>query len=59
MDTSNVSPQKAYERELQRQYDELGRLNKFDDCESYTKTLDRPTTDRYMVMADGSVEFLR
>ena len=59
MSTTNVSYSKQFEREMDKAYDELGKLNKFDDCGTYQQSLERPASRAYRVMPDGTVEFLR
>ena len=55
----NDSNSKQLDRETQVAYDELARLNKFDDCATYVQSLERPATSAYRIMPDGSVEFIR
>jgi hypothetical protein len=56
---SNVSYSKQFERETDKAYDELARLNRYDNCATYAQSLERPSTKAYRVMPDGTVEFLR
>lgn len=49
----------AYDKNLQNSHDELARLNRYDNCKTYTESLERPASKQYVVMPDGTVEFLR
>ena len=35
------------------------RMNKVDDCKSYTESLDRPISSQYVAMPDGTIQFVR
>lgn len=57
MDNTNYSTQ--YDRALEQALDDMARTNKYDDCETYVASLERPATTSYKVMPDGTVEFVR
>lgn len=57
MNPTNYST--LYDRNIENSHNELARLNKYDDCKTYTESLERPTSKQYVVMPDGTIEFLR
>ena len=56
---TNVSVSKQHERDTDKAYELMGRLNRYDDCKTYTESLERQATKAYRVMPDGTIEFIR
>ena len=56
---TNVSVSKQHERNTDKAYELMGRLNRYDDCKTYTESLKREATKAYRVMPDGTIEFIR
>lgn len=48
-----------YDRNMENSHNELAKINKYDDCKTYTESLERPRSERYVVMPDGTIEFIR
>jgi len=57
MNQTNYST--LYDRNIENSHAELARLNKYNDCRTYTESLERPASKQYVVMPDGTIEFLR
>ena len=48
-----------YDRNMENSHNELAKINKYDDRKTYTESLERPRSERYVVMPDGTIEFIR